>query len=438
MPCVLDEPSIGLHQKDNDKLIATLKDLRDLGNTVLVVEHDEDTIRHADWVLDMGPGAGLHGGHVVAQGTPAAIEKSKASITGQYLRQEKRIPVPSKRRTGKKSITIRKATQHNLKAIDVKIPLGGLVCVTGGSGSGKSTLCNDILYNALSQHFFNSKEKPGQHEKIDGLEHIDKVILVDQSPIGRTPRSNPATYIGVFGFIRDLYAAVPEARSRGYKAGRFSFNVPGGRCERCEGHGTIKIEMQFLPDVYVTCEECAGKRFMKETLAVTYKNKTISDVLDMSVEEALDFFIKNPNIKQRLQTIFDVGLGYIKLGQPATTLSGGEAQRIKLAAELSKRATGRTLYLLDEPTTGLHFDDVSKLLTVLHRLVDAGNTVLVIEHNLDVIKSADWLIDLGPGGGDAGGRIVAEGTPEHVAQNDKSFTGHYLKRVLTLQSGKKA
>ncbi len=427
---VLDEPSIGLHQKDNDKLIATLKDLRDLGNTVLVVEHDEDTIRHADWVLDMGPGAGLHGGHIVAEGTPKTIEKSKASITGQYLRGEKTIAVPNKRRAGRKALTIRKAAEHNLKEIDVKIPLGGMVCVTGVSGSGKSTLCNDILYNALAAHYYGSKEKPGQHEAIDGLEHIDKTILVDQSPIGRTPRSNPATYIGVFGFIRDLYAAVPEARSRGYKAGRFSFNVPGGRCEKCEGHGTLKIEMQFLPDVYVTCEECHGKRFMKETLAVTYKNKTIADVLDMSVEEALDFFLKNPNIKQRLQTIYDVGLGYIKLGQPATTLSGGEAQRIKLAAELSKRATGRTLYLLDEPTTGLHFADVSKLLEVLHRLVDTGNTVLIIEHNLDVIKSADWLIDLGPGGGEAGGRIVAEGTPEDIAKNKDSFTGQYLQRVL--------
>jgi len=404
--------------------------LRDLGNTVLVVEHDEDTIRSADWVLDMGPGAGLHGGHVVAEGTPKAIEKSKTSITGQYLRGEKSIDVPHKRRSGKKSLVIRKATQHNLKAIDVRIPLGGMVCVTGVSGSGKSTLCNDILYNALAAHFYGSKEKPGAHETIDGLEHIDKTILVDQSPIGRTPRSNPATYIGVFGFIRDLYAAVPEARQRGYKAGRFSFNVPGGRCEKCEGHGTLKIEMQFLPDVYVTCEECHGRRFMKETLAVTYKNKTIADVLDMSVEEALDFFSKNPNIKTRLQTIYDVGLGYIKLGQPATTLSGGEAQRIKLAAELCKRATGRTLYLLDEPTTGLHFDDVSKLLQVLHRLVDTGNTVLIIEHNLDVIKSADWLIDLGPGGGEAGGTIVAEGTPETIAKSKDSFTGQYLQRAL--------
>ncbi|MBI2445398.1 excinuclease ABC subunit UvrA [Candidatus Micrarchaeota archaeon] len=427
---VLDEPSIGLHQKDNDKLISTLKDLRDLGNTVLVVEHDEDTIRSADWVLDMGPGAGLHGGHVVAEGTPRTIEKSKESITGQYLRREKSIAIPSTRRNAKKAIIVRKASQHNLKDIDVRIPLGGMVCVTGVSGSGKSTLCNDILYNALAAHFFGSKEKPGQHEKIEGLEHIDKTILVDQSPIGRTPRSNPATYIGVFGFIRDLYAATPEARARGYKAGRFSFNVPGGRCERCEGHGTLKIEMQFLPDVYVMCEECHGKRFMKETQAVTYKNKTIADVLDMSVEESLEFFIKNPNIKQRLQTIYDVGLGYIKLGQPATTLSGGEAQRIKLAAELSKRATGRTLYLLDEPTTGLHFADVSKLLEVLHRLVDSGNTVLIIEHNLDVIKSADWLIDLGPGGGESGGRIVAEGTPEDIAKNKDSFTGQYLQRVL--------
>ncbi len=435
---VLDEPSIGLHQKDNNKLIATLKDLRDLGNTVLVVEHDEDTIRNADWVLDMGPGAGIHGGHIVAQGTPKAIEKSPQSITGQYMRGEKSVPVPTRRRSGRKSITIHKASEHNLKNITVKIPLSSLVCVTGVSGSGKSTLVNDILYNDLALHFYNSKDRPGSHEKIEGIAHLDKAILVDQSPIGRTPRSNPATYIGVFGFIRDLYAAVPEARSRGYKAGRFSFNVPGGRCEKCEGHGTIKIEMQFLPDVYITCEECDGKRFQKETLAVTYKNKSISDVLDMSVEEALDFFIKNPNIKQRLQTIYDVGLGYIKLGQPATTLSGGEAQRIKLAAELSKRATGRTLYLLDEPTTGLHFADVSKLLEVLHRLVDSGNTVLVIEHNLDVIKSADWLIDLGPGGGDAGGYIIAEGTPEQVAQNKDSFTGQYLQRVLDVKAKAKA
>lgn len=427
---VLDEPSIGLHQKDNHKLIETLQSLRDLGNTVLVVEHDEATIKTADWVVDLGPRAGIHGGHVVAQGPPKSIQSNKNSLTGAYLRRDKHIPLPSKRRPGKKKLVVKKAAEHNLKSIDVTIPLKTLTCVTGVSGSGKSTLCHDVLYKALAQHFFGSKEKPGKHDKIEGLPHLDKIILVDQTPIGRTPRSNPATYIGVFDFVRALFAATPEARARGFSAGRFSFNVKSGRCEKCEGHGTIKIEMQFLPDVYVSCEECHGRRYQKETLDVTYKNKTISDVLDMSVEEALDFFSKIPRVREKLQTIYDVGLGYIKLGQSATTLSGGEAQRIKLAAELSKRATGNTLYLLDEPTTGLHFDDVDKLLNVLQRLVDAGNTVLVIEHNLDVVKSADWIIDLGPEGGDAGGYIVAEGTPENVAKNKDSFTGQYLKQTL--------
>ncbi|MBI4360288.1 excinuclease ABC subunit UvrA [Candidatus Micrarchaeota archaeon] len=427
---VLDEPSIGLHQKDNHKLIETLQRLRDLGNSVLVVEHDEDTIRAADFVVDLGPKAGIHGGHVVAQGTPKQIQSNKNSLTGAYLRREKSIALPPKRRTGKKKMVVKKAGEHNLKHIDVSIPLKTFTCVTGVSGSGKSTLCHDVLYKALAQHFFGAKEKPGQHEKIEGRNEVDKIILVDQSPIGRTPRSNPATYIGVFDVIRQLFAATPEARARGYSAGRFSFNVKSGRCEKCEGHGTIKIEMQFLPDVYVSCEQCLGRRYQKETLDVTYKHKTISDVLDMSVEEALEFFSKIPRVQEKLQTIFDVGLGYIKLGQSATTLSGGEAQRIKLAAELSKRATGNTLYLLDEPTTGLHFDDVDKLLNVLQRLVDAGNTVLVIEHNLDVVKSSDWVIDLGPEGGDAGGYIVAQGTPEDVAKNKDSFTGAYLKKTL--------
>ncbi len=427
---VLDEPSIGLHQKDNDKLIGTLKTLRDLGNSVLVVEHDEDTIRAADFVVDLGPGAGIHGGHVVAQGTPKAVEKNKASLTGAYLRGEKSIPVPQRRRKGKKVLTVHGASEHNLKHIDAAIPLSALTCVTGVSGSGKSTLCNDVLYKALCAELHGSREKPGAHEKLSGLDGIDKVILVDQSPIGRTPRSNPATYIGAFGYIRELFAKTPEARARGYGPGRFSFNVKSGRCEKCEGHGTLKIEMQFLPDVYVTCEECHGRRYQAETLTVAYKTKTIADVLDMSVEQALDFFAKVPKIRDKMQTIYDVGLGYIKLGQPATTLSGGEAQRIKLAAELSKRATGKTLYLLDEPTTGLHFDDVKKLLEVLQRLVDQKNTVLIIEHNLDVIKSADHIIDLGPAGGDAGGQIVAQGTPEAVAQNKDSFTGQYLKRAL--------
>ncbi|NUM25483.1 MAG: excinuclease ABC subunit UvrA [Candidatus Buchananbacteria bacterium] len=427
---ILDEPSIGLHQRDNEKLIKTLRHLKDLGNTVIVVEHDEDTILAADYVIDLGPGAGIHGGEITFAGTPEQIKKSKKSITGQYLTGEKKIEVPDKRRRAFDYLEIIGAAQNNLKNIDVKIPLKVFTCVTGVSGSGKSSLINDILYKALYKIFWASTDKPGKHKALKGYGNLDKAIIVDQSPIGRTPRSNPVTYIGVFTLIRDLFAQTPEARLRGYKPGRFSFNVSGGRCEECEGDGVKKIEMHFLPDVYVECEQCKGTRYNHETLEVKYKDKNISQVLNMTVEEALEFFKNVTAIKNKLQTLYDVGLGYIALGQSATTLSGGEAQRIKLTSELSRKG-GNTLYILDEPTTGLHFDDVARLLGVLNRLVDKGNSVLVIEHNLDVIKSADWIIDLGPEGGDRGGRIVAEGTPEKIAKCAKwSYTGKYLKKVL--------
>ncbi|MBN1824330.1 MAG: excinuclease ABC subunit UvrA [Endomicrobiales bacterium] len=428
---VLDEPSIGLHQRDNKRLLDTLITLRDLGNTLLVVEHDEETMRIADWIIDLGPGAGIHGGQVVAQGPVKEILKEKKSLTAQYLNGGLRIPFPQKRKKpGAKFVEIKGAAQFNLKNIDVKIPLGLCVCVTGVSGSGKSTLVHEILYKALAKELHESKDLPGRHRSISGFEHLDKAIIVDQSPIGRTPRSNPATYTGAFSPIRDLFAALPESKARGYQPGRFSFNVKGGRCENCQGDGTLKIEMQFLPNVYVHCEVCGGKRFNEETLQIRYKGKNISEVLDMTVEEGAEFFKNIPNLKRVLETLNDVGLGYIKLGQPATTLSGGEAQRVKLAAELSKRSTGRTLYILDEPTTGLHFADVEKLLGVLHRLVDAGNTVLVIEHNLEVVKTADWIIDLGPEGGDKGGGITAQGRPEDVAAVPGSHTGRYLKPYL--------
>ena len=427
---VLDEPSIGLHQRDNQRLINTLKELRDIGNTVIVVEHDTETIENADFIVDMGPGAGIHGGEVVATGTAEEIKNSENSITGKYLSGKLKIPVPEKRRKPQgKVLKVRGAKEHNLKNITVEFPLGLFICVTGVSGSGKSTLVNEILYKALSKEIYKSKAIPGKYERIEGLEHIDKVINVDQSPIGRTPRSNPATYIGVFDFIRELFAATPEARARGYKKGRFSFNIPGGRCEACRGEGVIKVEMHFLPDVYVTCDVCGGKRYNRETLEITYKGKNIHDILEMSVEEALEFFKHHEKIVRKLKTLYDVGLSYIKLGQPATTLSGGEAQRIKLAKELSKRATGKTVYILDEPTTGLHIHDVKKLIEVLQKLVDMGNTVIVIEHNLDFIKCADYIIDLGPEGGDRGGTIVATGTPEEVAETD-TWTGRYLKEVL--------
>jgi excinuclease ABC subunit A len=428
---ILDEPSIGLHQRDNKKLINTLLALRDIGNTVVVIEHDEETIRIADFIADIGPGAGEHGGRVVATGTIDDILKSKESITGAFLRGERSIPMPARRRKGNGSmLVVRGATENNLKNIDVYLPLGKLICVSGVSGSGKSSLVSDILYRRLAQHFYRAKDRPGAHREISGLGFIDKVINVDQSPIGRTPRSNPATYTGVFTYIRDLFSQLPEARMRGYKAGRFSFNVKGGRCENCEGDGIIKIEMHFLPDVYVPCEVCKGKRYNREALEVKYRGKSIADVLDMSVEEAAEVFDKIPRIKRKLQTLVEVGLGYIKLGQPATQLSGGEAQRVKLTEELSRRDTGRTFYILDEPTTGLHFADVERLLNVLHRLVDAGNTVLVIEHNLDVLKTADHIIDLGPEGGEKGGEVVAVGTPEEIVRNPHSFTGQYLKSVL--------
>ncbi len=425
---VLDEPSIGLHQRDNERLIKTLKHLRDLGNTVLVVEHDEDTIRTADYLVDMGPGAGIHGGHIVARGTPDEVAKDKNSITGQYLRGEKTIATPGKRRKGNgKSLLIKGAREHNLKNIDVEIPLGRMVVVSGVSGSGKSSLINDILAKELSARLHRANVVPGKHDNIEGIEHLDKAIIIDQSPIGRTPRSNPATYVGLFTPIRELFANTPEAKIRGYKAGRFSFNVRGGRCENCQGDGVIKIEMHFLPDVYVTCEVCKGKRYNREALEIHYKGKTISDVLEMTVETAAEFFENIPSIHNKLKTLVDVGLGYIGLGQPATTLSGGEAQRIKLATELSRRATGRTLYILDEPTTGLHIADVKKLLEVLHALVDTGNSMVIIEHNLDVIKSADFLIDMGPEGGENGGQVLAMGMPEEVAKVTTSFTGQFLK-----------
>ncbi len=431
---VLDEPSIGLHPRDVSKLIRTIKDLRDLGNTVLVVEHDEETIRSADWIIDLGPGAGVYGGEVVALGTLEDIISNSSSITGAYLSGRKLIPLPRARRQQKgEYIKIVGARANNLKNITVKVPLGLLVVVTGVSGSGKSTLVFDILYKALAKKLYGSREDPGEHTAIYGMEYIDRVIDVDQSPIGRTPRSNPATYTGVFTYIRDFYAKLPESKARGFKPQHFSFNMKGGRCEACEGEGYIRIEMHFLPDVYVPCEVCKGTRYNSEVLEVKYKGKSIADVLDMTVDEALEFFEDVPNIRRKLQLMADVGLGYIKLGQPSTTLSGGEAQRIKLAKELSKMPTGRTLYILDEPTTGLHFEDVRKLIDVLHRLVDNGNTVLVIEHNLDVIKNADWVIDLGPEGGDIGGYLVAEGTPEDVAKVEGSYTGMYLREVLNLE-----
>lgn len=427
---VLDEPSIGLHQRDNDKLIETLKELRNLGNSVIVIEHDEATMLAADWLIDVGPGAGEHGGKIVAQGTPAQVKKAK-SLTADYLSGKKSIHVPAKyRKDSGLSIKIINASENNLKNIDVEIPLGKFVAITGVSGSGKSTLMTDILAKALNQKFYRSKEQPGKHDRIEGLGHIDKVINIDQSPIGRTPRSNPATYTGVFTPIRDLFASLPEAKIRGYKAGRFSFNVVGGRCEACSGDGMVKIEMQFLPDVYVECEVCHGKRYNKEALEVHYKEKNISDILNMTIEEGSIFFKHIPAISQKLETLNEVGLGYVKLGQSATTLSGGEAQRIKLSTELSRRATGKTLYILDEPTTGLHFDDIKRLLAVLNRLVDKNNSVLIIEHNLDVIKSVDHIIDLGPEGGDKGGQIVAQGTPKEVAKNKKSLTGQYLAKII--------
>ena len=428
---ILDEPSIGLHQRDNDKLIATLKKLRDLGNTVIVVEHDEDTMYAADYIIDIGPEAGIHGGNVICTGTVENIKQNPNSITGAYLSGRKQIKVPEKRRKPNgKSIEIKGARENNLKNIDVKIPLGVFTCVTGVSGSGKSTLINEILYKGLAKELYKSSEFPGKHDKILGMDNIDKVINIDQSPIGRTPRSNPATYTGVFDLIRDIFAGTNEAKLRGYEKGRFSFNVSGGRCETCQGDGVLKIEMHFLPDIYVPCEVCHGKRYNRETLEVKYKGKNISDVLDMTVEEALDFFSNIPKIKQKIQTLYDVGLGYIKLGQPSTTLSGGEAQRVKLATELSKRATGKTLYILDEPTTGLHTADVHRLIDILQRLVDTGNSIVVIEHNLDLIKTADYIIDLGPESGEKGGEVIAIGTPEQIIKNEKSYTGKFLKKLL--------
>ena len=428
---ILDEPSIGLHQRDNEKLINTMKKMRDLGNTLIVVEHDEDTMYAADEVIDIGPGAGVHGGNVVAQGTAEEIKKVENSITGQYLSGRKKIPVPKKRRKSNgKALEILGATEHNLKNVNVKIPLGVFNCVTGVSGSGKSTLVNEVLYQYLAKELNGSNVKPGKCTKIKGIEFIDKIINIDQSPIGRTPRSNPATYTGVFDSIRDIFAGTNEAKMRGYQKGRFSFNVEGGRCEACQGDGVVRIEMNFLPDIYVPCEVCSGKRYNRETLEVKYKGKNIADVLDMTVEEAVDFFSNVPKIKQKIQTLLDVGLGYIKLGQPSTTLSGGEAQRVKLATELSKRATGKTLYILDEPTTGLHIADVHRLIEILQRLVDTGNTILVIEHNLDLIKTADHIIDLGPEGGEKGGQVIAVGTPEQICKNEQSYTGKFLKKYL--------
>jgi excinuclease ABC subunit A len=435
---ILDEPSIGLHQRDNAKLLATLERLRELGNTVIVVEHDEETIRAADHIVDMGPGAGEHGGRVVAVGTAEQVMESERSITGAYLSGRRAIPVPDRRMHDAGWFGVQGASEHNLKDIDVDLPVSKLICVTGVSGSGKSTLVNEVLFKSLANRLNRARVKPGAHRTVEGIDAFDKVIDIDQSPIGRTPRSNPATYTGVFDHIRALYATSPDARARGYKPGRFSFNVKGGRCETCRGDGTIKIEMHFLPDVYINCEACHGRRYNRETLEVKFKGKSIADVLDMSVEEALGFFAKIPKLRRRLQTLHDVGLDYMRLGQPATTLSGGEAQRVKLATELSKVATGRTLYILDEPTTGLHTYDIEKLLEVLQRLVDAGNTVVVIEHNLDVIKQADWVLDLGPEGGDAGGQVVAQGTPEEVAETPGSHTGEFLRRVLPVYEAERA
>ena len=427
---ILDEPSIGLHQRDNDKLLGTLKHLRDLGNSVIVVEHDEDTMRESDFIVDIGPGAGEHGGEVVATGNAEEIMQNENSVTGAYLSGRIRIPVPEVRRKPTGWLKVLGAQENNLKNIDVKFPLGVMTCVTGVSGSGKSSLVNQILYKRLARDLNRARTIPGRHKGIEGLEQLDKVINIDQSPIGRTPRSNPATYTGVFDLIRDLFAATPDAKARGYKKGRFSFNVKGGRCEACSGDGIIKIEMHFLPDVYVPCEVCKGRRYNRETLEVKYKGKNIYDVLDMTVEEAMHFFENVPSIRRKMETLYDVGLSYIRLGQPSTTLSGGEAQRIKLATELSKRSTGKTIYILDEPTTGLHFADVHKLTEILHRLTEDGNTVIVIEHNLDVIKTADYIIDIGPEGGEKGGTVIAEGTPEEVAESPVSYTGKYIKPML--------
>ena len=429
---ILDEPSIGLHQRDNDKLLRTLLNLRDLGNSVLVVEHDEDTMRAADCIVDIGPGAGEHGGEVVAMGTAQEIMDCPESITGAYLSGRMKIPVPEVRRTPSGWLTVKGAAENNLKNITVRFPLGVMTCVTGVSGSGKSSLVNEILYKALAKKLNRARTIPGKYKEIQGIEQLDKIIAIDQSPIGRTPRSNPATYTGVFDLIRDLFASTTDAKAKGYNKGRFSFNVKGGRCEACSGDGIIKIEMHFLPDVYVPCEVCGGKRYNRETLEVKYKGKSIYDVLNMTVEDALKFFENVPSITRKIQTLYDVGLGYIRLGQPSTELSGGEAQRIKLAAELSKRGTGKTIYILDEPTTGLHFADVHKLIDILRRLSDGGNTVVVIEHNLDVIKTADYIIDIGPEGGDKGGTVIAQGTPEEVANNPVSYTGQYVRKYLEI------
>ena len=427
---ILDEPSIGLHQRDNDKLLGALRNLKDLGNTLIVVEHDEDTMLAADYIVDIGPGAGSHGGEVVACGTAQEIMKNKNSVTGAYLSGRIKIPVPSERRKPTGFLTVKGARENNLKNIDVQIPIGIMTCITGVSGSGKSSLTNEILYKRLARDLNRARCIPGVHDELLGIEQLDKVIDIDQSPIGRTPRSNPATYTGVFDMIRDLFAATPDAKAKGYKKGRFSFNVKGGRCEACSGDGILKIEMHFLPDVYVPCEVCGGKRYNRETLEVKYKGKSIYDVLDMTVEEALDFFKNVPTIHRKIQTLYDVGLSYVKLGQPSTELSGGEAQRIKLATELSKRSTGKTIYILDEPTTGLHFADVHKLIEILRRLSEGGNTVVVIEHNLEVIKTADYLIDMGPEGGEGGGTVIAAGTPEEVAAMPQSYTGSYVKKYL--------
>jgi len=427
---ILDEPSIGLHQRDNDKLLGALKNLKDLGNTLVVVEHDEDTMRAADYIVDIGPKAGVHGGEVIATGTAEDIMKCKKSLTGAYLSGRIKIPVPTERKKPTGYITVKGARENNLKNIDVDIPLGVVTCITGVSGSGKSSLTNEILYKHLARTLNRARCIPGKHDDVVGLEQLDKVIDIDQSPIGRTPRSNPATYTGVFDMIRDLFAATSDAKARGYKKGRFSFNVKGGRCEACSGDGILKIEMHFLPDVYVPCEVCGGKRYNRETLEVKYKGKSIYDILDMTVEDAVEFFKNVPTVLRKIQTLNDVGLGYIKLGQPSTELSGGEAQRIKLATELSRKSTGKTIYILDEPTTGLHFADVHKLVEILHRLAADGNTVVVIEHNLDVIKTADYIIDMGPEGGDGGGTVIAQGTPEEVCQVEVSYTGKFLKPYL--------
>ena len=430
---ILDEPSIGLHQRDNDKLLKTLLKLRDLGNTLIVVEHDEDTMLAADHIVDIGPGAGAFGGEVVAQGTAQEIMQNEDSLTGAYLSGRKQIAIPSKRRKPAGWVEVRGAAENNLKNVNVKFPVGVMTCVTGVSGSGKSSLVNEVLYKSLAKQLNRARCIPGKHKSIKGLEQLDKVIDIDQSPIGRTPRSNPATYTGVFDMIRDLFASTPDAKAKGYKKGRFSFNVKGGRCEACGGDGIVKIEMNFLPDIYVPCEVCEGKRYNRETLDVKYKGKSIFDVLDMTVDEALPFFEAIPSIRRKIETLHDVGLSYVKLGQPSTTLSGGEAQRIKLATELSRRSTGKTVYILDEPTTGLHFADVDRLISILHRLAESGNTVIVIEHNLDVIKTADYIIDLGPEGGDKGGTVIATGTPEKVADNPNSYTGVYIKKMLDKQ-----